>query len=380
MTNLENKIQNILNLYKSKNLFKAESLTKELLDRYPKNVFLYNLLGLIFTEQNKVDDAVKCYKNGIEIDPNYSMIYNNLGSIYQYQEKYSEAENYYKKSIKLDNKIPEPHNNLGNLYLFLNKYSDAIKSYSKATEVNPNFAVSYYNLGIVYKTIGDFEKAKKSFNLAIKLNPYFCIAHRNLSELIKYTKDNDHFALMKKLEKDTKINDIQKTELSFALGKAYEDIKDFDNSFNYYNKGNNLRRKNITFSINIEQKEFDNIKNVFSKKLFRKHNKSGNLTNAPIFILGMPRSGTTLVEQILSSHPTVYGGGELNFLPDLIDKNLNYKNVNYFFENLPKVDKNVFEKMSDEYIDNLNKLSKNSKKVTDKLPINFKWIGIIKLI
>lgn len=379
MEKLRKKIQILLNLYKSKKLVEAENFANNLINENPNVVFLYNVLGLILTDQRKLEDAIKCYENGIKIDPKYAMIYNNLGTIYKFKENYRKAESYYKKSIVLNSKIPEPLNNLGNLYDLLNKNKERMIYYKKAVNVNPKFFVAHYNLGLAYKSIGKFEDAKKHLKEAVKLNPYFYTAHRNLSLLIKYKKEDEHFRILKKMYEDLDGDNLNKTELSFALGKAYEDIKDFKKSFRYYHEGNNFRRKVINFSMNDVKVEFNYIKKVFNKKLFIDYKKSGHLDGSAIFIVGMPRSGTTLVEQILSSHPRVFGGDELNILPDIIEKNL-YKKDEFFFKNLNLIDKENLLKFGQEYIKKIKTLSNESERITDKLPINFKLIGFIKLI
>ena len=380
MENLQKKIQILFNLYKLKKLSEAEMLNRELLSAHPKEAFLYNTLGLILTDQKKIDEAIKYYEQGITIKPDYGMIYNNLGTIYKSKKNYNKAENYYKKSINLDNKISEPQNNLGNLYLTLGKYKDAIVCYKNAININPKFFVSHYNLGTTYINIGEVENAKKHLNEAVNLNPHFYMAHRILSTITKYSKNNNHFNLLKKLYENPKIDNSQKTELAFALGKAFEDIKDFNRAFHYYNKGNDLRRKNIAFSIKNEKEDFDNIKKVFNQNLLNKFKQIENLDSTPIFILGMPRSGTTLVEQILSSHPTVFGGDELDFLTVLVEKYFENKPAGLFLENIINIDKKNLKKIGQEYISNLKKIAGNSTRVTDKLPINFKWIGLIKII
>ena len=380
MENLKKKIQLLLNLYRSKKLSEAELLNKKLIRNHSKVVNLYNVLGLILVEQKKIDEAIVYYEKGIKIEPDYAVIYNNLGSAYQLKENYQKAENYFKKSIDLDRKMPESQNNLGNLYLILNKHQEAIVCFKKALTNDPKFFISHYNLGIVYKNIGKFEEAKKHLKQAVKLNAYFFTAHRILSQLTKYTKNDEHFIFLKKNYEDSKINNKQKTEIAFALGKASEDIKDFGKAFQYYEEGNDFRRKNILFSIENEKEEFINIKKIFNRNFFGKFEQSGNLDSTPIFIIGMPRSGTTLVEQILSSHPKVFGGDELNFLPFLINKHFYNKKEKIFLENIITIDRNNFKNIGQEYINNLKSLSNNSERVTDKLPINFKWIGLIKLI
>ena len=149
---------------------------------------------------------------------------------------------------------------------------------------------------------------------------------------------------MKKLYEKNDINTSDKIELAYGLGKAFDDIKNFEDAFKYYKEGNTLRRKNIKFSIAREREEFLNIKKIFNKAFFNKYKKIGNENSSPIFILGMPRSGTTLVEQIISNHPKVYGGDELNFFNDYIKnhfykieraENIHYLTIKHFsFHNL----------------------------------------------
>ena len=118
------------------------------------------------------------------------------------------------------------------------------------------------------------------------MNVHLYSAHRTLSQINKYTLEDDHFRSMKKLYGDSKINNTGKSELAFALGKASEDIKDFNKAFLYFSEGNKLRRKNINFSINDEKREFTNIKKTFNKDFFKKFKQFGNSDFTPIFILG----------------------------------------------------------------------------------------------
>lgn len=129
-----------------------------------------------------------------------------------------------------------------------------------------------------------------------------------------------------------------------------------------------------------EKNEFLRIKQIFNEKLFNKFKVSGNQDFSPIFILGMPRSGTTLVEQIISSHPEVFGGDELNFLTDIVKKNFKDKNFELILQKFSSLNEHDLIKLGTEYINNLKNKSNNSNRTTDKLPINFKWIGLIKLL
>ena len=251
--------------------------------------------------------------------------------------------------------------------------------YKKAINLNSKFYVSHYNIGIAFKNLGQFNKAKSHLNKSIKLNPFFFTSHRVLSQIIKYKKKDKHFDTLKKLYKSQKKRITNNAELSFALGKACEDIKDYKNAFEYFKEGNALRRKSIKFSIHKERVEFTNIKKIFCPEFFNRFKNIDNYDDTAIFIIGMPRSGTTLTEQILSNHAKVYGGDELNFFNDFI-KNHFYKNGNFSREYINRDNEKNFKKIGQEYINKIQKISGKSERITDKLPINFKWIGFIKLI
>ena len=157
MNELEKKVQSAVNLFKAKNYIEAQKHAENLLADYPRTVFLYNLLGLIFTEKKEINLAIESFKKGIAIDPNNASIFNNIGTAYKIKEDYISSEESFKKSIYIDRNNPETFNNFGNFYLELNQYTKAIKCYKSAILVNPKFYIAHYNLGICYKAIGKFE-------------------------------------------------------------------------------------------------------------------------------------------------------------------------------------------------------------------------------
>ena len=382
MENLKKKIQSAVDVYKSGDLTKAELLCKKLIEANSKVDFLYNLYGLILVGQGKIQTAIKYYNKAIKINPNFAMPYNNLGLLYvNHKFDYEKAKKLYKKSIFLDPKIIEAQNNLGSLYNILNKFEQAIDCYKKAILINPKIEYIHHNIANVYLAIGNFVEAKKHFNESIKLNPNYSNSHRSLSRLIKYTNNEEHFDVLKKVYKNININDVEnKTNIAFALGKAYEDIKDFHKSFTFYKEANVLCRKKVDFSLKFEETQFQEIKNTFNKKLYDKYKNNENLDSSPIFIIGMPRSGTTLIEQILSSHPKVFGAGEVEFIPDLIKEKFGNNNLSLFFDKVEDFNGYDLKKIGEEYIIKMKKISNNSERSTDKLPRNFLSIGLIKLI
>jgi len=383
MENLKKKIQFALDAFKSGRILEAQDLTAQLISENPNVTFLYNLMGVILADQNKLDEALEYYKKGIKIDPNFSTIYNNLGLLYVNKSENTKAENFYKKSISLNYKNPEAHNNLGTLYKSLDKFNDAISCYKEAVKIDPKFIHAYHNLGNAYTAMGNFYEAKINFIKVIKINPNYTNSHRTLSRIIKYSNDNEHFLELKKIYNKINDDDIEdKTNIAFALGKAYEDIKDFKHSFKFYSEANTTYSKKVNFSVVGEKAKCEDIKKTFNRKIFDKYKNCGSTDSSIIFILGMPRSGTTLVEQILSNHPKVFGGDERDFITDLLKENFGRKinHLKLFLEGITYFDKKKFKDIGEKYVERMLHISNKSEKSTDKMPENFFWIGFIKLI
>ena len=368
---LKTELELISVLYRKKNLNLAEKKIKKLIYKFPSIPILYNLMGLIASGKFNFNDSINYYKKAIKLKPDYAEAYNNIGNCYNSLGSYIDAEFCFKKAIKLNNNLIESYNNLGNLYKSINKFKNSLTYFKKAIKINPNAFLIHNNLGLLYKSLGDINNARKEFEKTLLINIKFSPAHRNLSQVTKYKINNKHFIELKNIICNENLSNIDKREISFALGKAYEDIKDFDNAFKYYNMANQIVRKNLFYDINEDKKFFEEIKKIFSANLLKKFNNIGNKSKKPIFILGMPRSGTTLVEQILSSHPGVYGADELNYLNDLGNK--------FYNNEISNQKNNFFKNIGNSYIKKIEQLS-TSKKITDKYPLNFKWIGLIKLI
>ena len=254
MQELKKQIQSVVDAYKTQNFAKAESLCKKLIVTNPKVVFLYNLFGLILSGQKKIDESIEYFKKGIEIDPNFAIIYNNLGLSFfnQKSNNYIEkAEKSYKKSISTDHTLAEPHNNLGTLYNSLSKYKEAIECYNKALELNPKFYYTHNNLGSVHLALGNFDNARRHFEASIKINPNYLNPHRSLSRMTRYTRSNKHFLELLKIYEKININEKEnKMDIAFALGKAYDDINDYDEAFKYFLQANQISNEKANFLIN----------------------------------------------------------------------------------------------------------------------------------
>ncbi len=376
----EKKIKNIIKLYEIGNFEEVISRTKPLVKKYPEIIDLYNLLALSYNGLNKTEDAIKLLDDVLKRDPNNIHLLNNLGMIHSGISSFEPSKKFLDKALKIKPDFFQAANNLANLFLKLNKAEEAIKLLKKfINQENSNNYVLNFTIANSYQQSGDFENARKHYNKCLLIEPNRCDSDKAISLMTNYKNDKSNH--MENMEKKL-INDLNKTDLmllNYSLGKAYEDISNYEKSFLHLKKANDLNSEIINFNSSNEKKIFENIKIIF-KDDFNTISKDYNSDKIIIFIVGMPRSGTSLIEQILSSNKNVYGAGELPFIGNLAE-NLFFNNkIKLNFNSLKEIDEEKFVKLSNEYFQKLSSFEVKKNIFIDKAPFNFKWIGLIKKI
>ena len=326
------------------------------------NLF-YNY-GKILKELGKYDEAIKNFLNSIKLKPNFSEAYNNIANIYVALESNSEAEHYYKKALQTNENNLEAYFNLANLYKDNKNFDEAKNLYLIIINKNPSNYQATHNLGTINSILGDFDEAKKNFETALELNIFNFESYKNYFEITKCNTGNHIYNKLKNINPNG-LDENNKIIFYYVLGKCYFDLDKIDLAFKNIEIAKKIKKKNQIYSVNEEKILFSKIKKIFDN--YKTKIKFKPIKSIPIFIVGMPRSGTTLIEQILSSHSKIFGAGELDFLPKIMSK-----------QNLSKsmdIDK-ILPEIRNEYYKQIKKLS-SKKYVIDKLPMNFKWIGFI---
>ncbi len=399
----EEQIQILIKLFSQGKLQRALDKVRSLLEQFPSSALLYNIHGGIAAGLSRFDAAIDSYKKAIDIKPGYAEAYNNLGNAFQDKNDIKAAIKSYQQALRIKPDYVEAYYNLGIAHKNNGDLENAIKSYQKALKIRPNYAKAYNNMGYALEENGCAEEAMecyeqalrnkpdyvealnnmghaleengyaqeafKNYEKAIKINPSYTDAHFNLSKMKSYTERDEQFVRMQKIYDDQKITDEQRCHICFALAKAHEDFKDYTNSFTFLKQGNELRKKLLSYDIDNAIKLFKNL-----KKSYPNLKKNALLTieksrgPKPIFILGMPRSGTTLVEQIISAHSEVTGAGELSYVAQLGETMANGTSI---------VSTEAILKFRENYLTKLCKRSNGSTFVTDKMPMNFRYIGLI---
>jgi tetratricopeptide (TPR) repeat protein len=339
----------------------------------------YNL-GLTLQNLGKLDEAVASYRKAIVIKPDYAEAHNNLGVALRNWGKLDEAVASFHKALALKPDYVEAHNNLGLTLQNLEKLDEAVDCFQKAIAIKPNHAEAHNNLGLVLQSIGKLDEAMDCFQKAIAIKPDYAEVQRQIAFIKKHTEYDDDIRAMEQNYAKSTISNEQRIHLAFGLGKAFEDLHQYEKAFGFFAEANSIKRESCNFSIDDQGRIFKKLEETFCPSLFAEHQGMGCDDETPIFILGMMRSGTTLVEQILASHGQVHGAGELENLSQIFYSYLDNGRGVEFPESIRKVDGADFERLGVEYIQAIRKHSPDMRFITDKMPGNFKFIGLIRLI
>ena len=377
---IKNKISKLVNQFNTGNYKYVIEGANILLRKLPNNSYLLNLLGSSYQKLGNYETAKKNFLQVLATEPKNLAAMNNLANTFKDALEFEKAEEQFEKILKINPKYLNGITNYANLKFQLDEYEKAINLYSQALELDNKSNNIHYNIGLTYQSYGNFEKAEYHFKEMLRFDPNATIADRLISRFTKYDKDNNHFKdMLKRSDKIDKLSDKGKINLYFALGKAFEDAKDFAESFKFIKKANDLANSQFNY-IKEAQDEFNNNLKTFFDEINENDFTKADKEKRVIFILGLPRSGTSLAEQIISTHTEVYGAGESSYLENLIKNNF-YINGKL---NMDIINDNQFEtlidKISQKYINLLKNFKFSENVVTEKDPLNFRWIGFINLM
>ena len=373
---------------------------------------LYNL-GVVQKKAGKPDDAINSYQRAIGINSQNANAHNNLGNLLTQKGHIKQSIEHLNLALKLNPKFAEAHNNLGLANMELNKLSECINNFLLAIENNPQYEGAYINLGRVYRELNEFDNELNCYKKCLKIkpnaskilvqlgrayrnrgenklaidcfesslnfNPESYSAYFELANRSEYKLNKEQIAKMESFAENDGLNDNDKINLNYALALIYEKNEDSDKLFSSLHRANSLRKKSLNYSLHDDEKRANNVKDFYqgssNAKEIKLHEKSKSKN--PIFIVGMPRSGSSLIEQILSSHHNVYGGGELQIFRKILNPLLNtFLNDRESFQEIIK-DKNCYESIRYEYLKSIDRLDFKEAFFTDKALLNFQYIGLI---
>ena len=397
-----------------KNFSLAEDNLKKILDIDENNLKALFILGSVFIQTEQLDSAIDYLNKVNNIDPNIANVHNNLGIVYIKLKKFQDAKKFFNKTLEINPSHLDAYNSLGIVYAELGDLNQALFNVKKVLELNSNFVSAHNNLGLIYKKFEHFNEAETSFKKAIEIDLKFIESHYNLMELYEKGNQNDKLeSIVNNFEKLFKANSITslyrghilykkdlfleaiKSLESFSienninlevdrinlLGKSYDKIGNINDAFLSFEKANllntnlkieGINKNNFLNEIKIRINYFKNI------KIVEKLPKQSQNYQDPVFMIGFPRSGTTLLDTILRSHPMIEVIEEKSSVKKIVNS-LN-KLTNNIFEgfnnikdvNIKEIRKNYFEDLLS-YIDHHDK----DFMYIDKLPLNIVYIAEI---
>jgi tetratricopeptide (TPR) repeat protein len=363
-------------------LDEAAEAYRRILAIWPDTAEGYHHLGNVLKAQGKLDQAAAQYERAVALKPSLAQAHFQLGNVYRKQGKLDEAVTRYEQAIALRPQHARANNRLGNVLHRQGKLDEALARYQQAIALRPDFAEAYNSLGNLLKDLGKFDQALASFDQALALWPDYAEVHYNRADLKTFRVGDADLAALESLAADGhRLPPDKMVCIHFALAKALEDVGDYGRAFEHWLRGNALKRSEVHYDQASCRQGLRAIVDLFDSGLLDRFRAPGDPSPVPIFIVGMPRSGSTLIEQILASHPQVQAAGELKDLDRVVQAASDRGGLPVPYPELIQgLDADGFRRLGQAYLASLPTLSDGKTRITDKLPGNFLHLGLIHLI
>jgi tetratricopeptide (TPR) repeat protein len=361
----------------------AIKVFQKLLKEHPDNVDVMRHLAVVFWKNQKnLANAEALLRRATNLAPDYTVAWLNLGAVLLDKNQPVAAIDCYQEATRLEPKNPAAWAGLGNAQGLAAYPDKSVQAYAKSLSLNPGAAGAQMGYAHVLKTVGDQAGALKAYRAAVEIKPDFGEVYWSMANLKIFNfEEQEVSAMLTQLENED-LSESAEYHIRFALGKAYEDKKDYESAWKYYHSGNQLKRTEVYHDPVFESERCTNIAKVFSHEFLEENTGSGFEADDPILIVGLPRSGSTLVEQILASHSQVEGTSELPILSKVAESVGRYRPDDVSFPlAAPGLRKKDWRAYGQQYMEDTRRHRLTDKPFfTDKLPNNFSYVGFLHLI
>lgn len=349
---------------------------------YPE--FLTAHLGIANTlrDQGHLAEAIAHLRVAVAIDHRFAEGYHYLGLALKENGDAKGALAVLRKAVSLKPNYTEAEMSLGNLLEDLARWDEATTVFEGVLAHAPNHAGALNNLGNIHRVLGRMDQAEACYQKILDRDPDNPQARYNLSRTRK-SEGGD----LKTVEEMTVrlqaagVSDPEKVSLHFSLGKILDDLGEYDRAFAHFADGNRLDTRPPSYEPDHSDQFVNRLIALFDEDFARQRRGLGSESERPILIVGMPRSGTTLTEQILASHPDVYGGGERATLPEIANRIGATMRIHQIYpESMAMLDSLSACRLAEDYLGEIEAASGKAKRVTDKLPANFNHVGLFALL
>jgi len=327
-------------------------------------------------------EAIPLYREILAVEPDLAEIHNNLGHALAALGNPEAAATAFQRAVELKPDNPEALCNWGLALVDLERFDDAEAKYRRALAIDANFHGAYNNLGLLMKERGRLNDAVIAFEQAIRLSPKKTSYYDNLAAVRPFVAGDCYFAALRNMaENSAAFPAVDRISLHFALAKAYENIDQPEIAFRELVKGNALKRAQLVYDEAATLGGMDRLRELIDRDFIEARRGCGLTSAVPVFIVGMTRSGTTLIEQILASHPRVFGAGELLLLDQAAGAIRNaLPGRPPFPEMMLDMSPDHFGILAKLYLDHIVRQAPDAARVTDKMTVNFLFVGLIHLM
>jgi len=338
----------------------------------------YFNLALAVQAQANYEEAIEAFRRALELDDRPAHMWEALGHCLRQQGALDDAEAAFDEALKRQPESTALLNALGLVQFAKNRVDDALASFEAALALDAALPLSQNHTGMACSALGDRSRAASHFEQAIAIDAGFGDAYRNLAELnLDEAQARDLIGrISRQLANDT-LAPLHRIDMQFALGKLLDDLGQFEEAFAAFETANQLKHVDVRFNAEAQGRYMDAIIEVFNAEYFEAAASHGESSEQPVFVVGMPRSGTSLVEQIAASHPRVFGAGELTFFPEHIMTLARRLESDKSFPYCVKGKMEAIAQLAPAYLELLEQRADGAVRVTDKMPYNFLYLGVI---
>ncbi len=361
----------------------AADIYNLVLAKVPDCAEVHNNRGAVLQQMTRYKEALASYDKAIRLKPDYANAHYNRGSTLKQMKRYEDALASYDQAIALKFDHAEAHNSRGVILQEMRRYDEALASYNKAMAVKPDHAIAHNNRGTALMNKGDMQEAEKMFLTAFELKPDFPDPLYNLANIRKYQNaDNAQVKHIHTLLKRPGVSADDQELLYFTLGKIYDDCGLYDEAFERYRQANQIRNTRVSYDSDGVVRLTDGIIDVFSKDFLAQPFAFASDSRSPLFIVGMPRSGTTLLANILSNHRAIATAGELPTIADFTARLLELtENAAIHPEAAKYITPAIAARLINDYEKRLRRdIGLDVPHVIDKNPLNFRQLGFIAML
>jgi tetratricopeptide (TPR) repeat protein len=322
------------------------------------------------------EEAVTHYRRAVALRPEFALAFVNLGRALSALARWPDAIDSYARALGLGAASPQLHYAMAVAFEQLERYEESLASADKVLAIDPQHVAALNRKGSLLLTLGRMEEARQALERALAFEPRNFDGYAVLSSVKKFASGDAHLTAMERLAADVEsCSADDRIKLHFALGKAYRDTGDHALSFHHLLRGNALKRGQVSYDEQAAIENLDRITTVFTSALMRAKSGHGDSCRQPIFIVGMMRSGTTLIEQILASHPQVHGAGERSDFKLAVEK---VTGPVAYPDLVSSLTPTQLDAIGANYVAGLAEQAKGVW-FTDKMPANFSYAGLIHL-